>query len=428
MTAAVRRFAKLLFPRSLRQGLRYRFDPGYRQLQRMERDKQTGRIVFAMTGGVVCGGPFAGLRFADSEAGFTLGPKLLGTYEKELYGIVQKIFQNQYDTIVNIGAGDGFYAVVGTADQNSAGLFLNNGPFTTLIVDNLGGGHAIQASTEGSVGIYSSAIGSSIEGSGFGSTAIWGDTGAAAASGFSAVLGSADDNYAGFFLNCGLDAPALVAENDFANRSAIVFQTFANFGNCGIDVSGNLSCSGAVTGVVSADGGARKVALYAMQSPENWFEDAGSGQLANGFVRVELDPTFAQTVNAAAGYHVFLTPKGDSEGLYVTNDTPQGFEVHEQRGGHSNIAFDYRIMAKRLGYENLRLADVTEQFKKQEAQRKIARRPAQPVAAARPGEAKLTPPVGSTAPPISVQSHQPALLMKTSRAPSHWCEVGCKSR
>jgi hypothetical protein len=325
-------------------------------------------------------------------------------------------------------SGDGFYAVVGTADQNSAGLFLNNGPFTTLIVDNLGGGHAIQASTEGSVGIYSSAIGSSIEGSGFGSTAIWGDTGAAAASGFSAVLGSADDNYAGFFLNSGLDAPALVAENDFANRSAIVFQTFANFGNCVIDVSGNLSCSGAVTGVVSADGGARKVALYAMQSPENWFEDAGSGQLANGFVRVELDPTFAQTVNAAAGYHVFLTPKGDSEGLYVTNETPQGFEVHEQRGGHSNIAFDYRIMAKRLGYENLRLADVTEQFKKQEAQRKIARRPAQPVAAARPGEAKLTPPVGSTAPPISVQSHQPALLMKTSRAPSHWCEVGCKSR
>jgi hypothetical protein len=111
MTATARRFAKLLFPRSLRQGLRYGFDPGYRQLQRMERDKQTGRVVYAMTGGVVCGGPFAGLRFADSEAGFTLGPKLLGTYEKELDGVVQRIFLNQYDTIVNIGAGDGFYAV-----------------------------------------------------------------------------------------------------------------------------------------------------------------------------------------------------------------------------------------------------------------------------------------------------------------------------
>jgi hypothetical protein len=302
-------------------------------------------------------------------------------------------------------SGNGFYGVVGTADSNSAGLFLNNGAFTTLLVDNLGGGDAIQASTAGNVGIYSQAVGSSIEGSNLGSTAIWGDTGAAADSGFTAVLGTADDNVAGFFVNNGLDVPALAAENDSTNRLSIVFQTFANFGECIIDVSGDLNCSGSVSGIVSADGGARKVALYSMQSAENWFEDAGSGQLANGFIRVELDPTFAQTVNTAAGYHVFLTPKGDSEGLYVTNETPQGFEVHEQRGGHSNIAFDYRIMAKRSGYENLRLADVTEQFKKQEAQRKLVRRPAQPAAGPRPGQAKLTPPVGSTTRPISVQSH-----------------------
>ena len=52
-------------------------------------------------------------------------------------------------------------------------------------------------------------------------------------------------------------------------------------------------------------------------------------------------------------------PKGDCEGLYVSNETPQGFEVHELRHGQSSIAFDYRIMAKRKGYENVRLADVT---------------------------------------------------------------------
>jgi len=31
--------------------------------------------------------------------------------------------------------------------------------------------------------------------------------------------------------------------------------------------------------------------------------------------------------------------------------------VHELRGGHSNVAFDYRIMATRKGYENVRLAE-----------------------------------------------------------------------
>src|SRR5579862_4819490 len=107
MNAAAYKIAKLILPPPLRRGLRYGFDPDYRQLLRMERDKETGRIVFPMTGGVVRAGPFAGLRFSDTEAGFTLGPKLLGTYEKELDGIVAEILRNPYDTIVNIGAGDG---------------------------------------------------------------------------------------------------------------------------------------------------------------------------------------------------------------------------------------------------------------------------------------------------------------------------------
>ncbi len=31
-------------------------------------------------------------------------------------------------------------------------------------------------------------------------------------------------------------------------------------------------------------------------------------------------------------------------------------------GGTSNVGFDYRIMARRQGYESIRLADTTEQF------------------------------------------------------------------
>ena len=40
-----------------------------------------------------------------------------------------------------------------------------------------------------------------------------------------------------------------------------------------------------------------------MQSAENWLEDAGSGQLSNGSARIELDPGFAQTVNAGVEQH-----------------------------------------------------------------------------------------------------------------------------
>jgi hypothetical protein len=116
------------------------------------------------------------------------------------------------------------------------------------------------------------------------------------------------------------------------------------------------------------------VAVYSVQSPENWSEDFGSGALANGAATVVLERTFAQTVNAGAGYHVFVTPTGDCKGLYVTNKSASGFEVHEMGGGVSSVAFDYRIVAKRVGLENVRLEDVTEQVKKVKDQHAKRRR------------------------------------------------------
>ena len=96
--------------------------------------------------------------------------------------------------------------------------------------------------------------------------------------------------------------------------------------------------------------------LYSMESPENWFEDFGEAQMVNGRVVIDLDPLFSQTVNTDLTYHVFLTPGGDCNGLYVVNKTPASFEVRELKGGNSNLTFSYRIVAKRRGYEDLRLA------------------------------------------------------------------------
>ena len=95
--------------------------------------------------------------------------------------------------------------------------------------------------------------------------------------------------------------------------------------------------------------------LYAMESPEVWFEDFGAAQLVNGQVTVTIEPLFLQTINTEVPYHVFVTPLGDCNSLYVTNKTATSFEVRELGGGTANIGFDYRIVAKRLGFEDLRL-------------------------------------------------------------------------
>lgn len=132
-------------------------------------------------------------------------------------------------------------------------------------------------------------------------------------------------------------------------------------GTCTISAKGDTSCTGALKSAVKANtgDGAEAVETYAVQSAENWFEDAGSGELVNGVARVNLEPLFGQTVNTGIEYHVLLTPDGDCNGLYVTNKTATGFEVHELSGGRSSIAFEYRIMAKRVGHETERLVHVT---------------------------------------------------------------------
>jgi hypothetical protein len=94
--------------------------------------------------------------------------------------------------------------------------------------------------------------------------------------------------------------------------------------------------------------------MYSMESPESWFEDFGSGQLSGGSATVTLDPGFAGVVHGD-GYRVFLTPQGDSYGLYVSNKTGSGFTVREQQSGKSNVAFDYRVVARRKDIAGARL-------------------------------------------------------------------------
>lgn len=202
---------------------------------------------------------------------------------------------------------------------------------------------------------------------------VWGD---ADPNGYFGVFGTADDNVAvGAFNSSGTDTSkaALTAQNNSSSTGALVFLAAGGATNkaCTIDVDANLSCSGTVTSIAHTDSG-RQVSLFGMSSTENWFEDFGSGQLSGGSAMISLDPTFASTVNTSESYHVFLTPNGDCKGLYVASKTGGGFEVRELGGGTSSISFDYRIVAKRRGYENTRMQDVTDQIqRRRQAQEKM---------------------------------------------------------
>jgi hypothetical protein len=261
------------------------------------------------------------------------------------------------------------------------------------------------------IGVYGTSAGSSNTGVGFGITAgVWGDTGGSPGATFTGVYGTADDNVAGLFINdtgSETGTPTVAITNLTSTKGGLVLSTYSGIGDgCTIDTEADLTCTGTVKGAVQIDGGARKVSLYAMQSAENWFEDAGSGQLSSGSASIALDPTFAQTVNLGVDYHVFLTPNGDCKGLYVSQKSATSFEVHELGGGNSSVAFDYRIMAKRSGYENPRLADVTEQYQKIAQQHLLRQQRMQQRRASQPAEGPVAAVVAAPRKPtVEVVAH-----------------------
>lgn len=113
----------------------------------------------------------------------------------------------------------------------------------------------------------------------------------------------------------------------------------------GVFCSGNLAATGTKSALVPHPDGSHR-AFYCMESPQSWFEDFGIGELDRGTATVHLDQDFSMMVNTDS-YHVFLTPEGDSNGLYISKKTPTSFEVREQQGGSNSLNFSYRVVAKR---------------------------------------------------------------------------------
>jgi len=185
------------------------------------------------------------------------------------------------------------------------------------------------------------------------------------------IVGTGDDITAAIFENNSPSGhPTVSAINNFSGGPTGLFKTLiaaSPEGTCGFGGAGDLTCTGQVKALASTGDGARKVETYSVQSPENWMEDFGSGAIERGVAVVNIDPAFAETVTGDASYHVFITPNGDAEALYVINKTATSFEVRESKGGTSSLTFDYRIVAKRRGFEAQRLTDVTERFNAEHA-------------------------------------------------------------
>jgi len=187
--------------------------------------------------------------------------------------------------------------------------------------------------------------------------ALWGN--ATSGTGENGSYAFAAGRNGGFFENANTSFYSLFGFNDVSGGYPFGAQNSADGGYVYEDSVGDFVASGAMyatafnVGLRTRDG--HTVGSFASQSASAELSDSGTAQLVNGRGTVQLDRAFMQTLDMRSGYHVFLTPMGDSRGLYVASKSAGGFVVRESQGGHSTLSFDYRITGRPVGAGAARL-------------------------------------------------------------------------
>lgn len=234
--------------------------------------------------------------FGVNASGGVVG--LYGTASKNGYGV--------YGTTKS-GSGDG---VLGTVTGSGTGVSGNSSKGTGGDFNSASDGDGVDASAHGGIAVYAfntNGNGADVEGTNIGVI------GRAPAAGYPLVLTDSSSN--------------------------VVFE---------VDGKGNVSYSGGLSGLAkTARGGTAR--SFSPNSTQPTVEDSGTAQLVRGVAIVRLDPTFAASIEPTAAYRVFVTPDGDTHGLFVAGKTAGGFVVRESQAGRSTVTFDYRILATSLG-------------------------------------------------------------------------------
>lgn len=122
----------------------------------------------------------------------------------------------------------------------------------------------------------------------------------------------------------------------------------------GVYYSGGLAGSGIKSAIVRTTDGPK--AVYCQESPGIWFEDFGSGSIVNGQAMLMIPEDYLQTVTISQAHpmKVFISPT-DNLGNYWIEKSLDHFIVHAPQS-EDGAGFDFRVVAKRSGYEDIRLA------------------------------------------------------------------------
>ena len=88
-----------------------RLAPGIYTAMKKAKDRAVAKSVVAHFGHTIADGPFIGMKYIPEATGSAFTPKLVGSYEAELFPVIAYARQSKYDAIIDVGCAEGYYAV-----------------------------------------------------------------------------------------------------------------------------------------------------------------------------------------------------------------------------------------------------------------------------------------------------------------------------
>jgi hypothetical protein len=261
--------------------------------------------------------------------GFTTGTANgtgVSGYSPHGVGVFGSTDGDGYGVAARMSSGVGLSGAAGSG----TGLFATSQSGYGAVIMSVSGG-ALMAQSSSNNAIYGTTSGSASAVVGRAASASGGDFGGSG-QGSIGVSGRAPTN--GF--------PIVATDNDGNNLFYV-------------DGTGDVYYSGTLHNFARTKRGAMEGAFSSVTAAPT-MEDTGSAELVGGVASVALDPAFAAALDSSSAYRVFVTPRGDTRGLYVAATRPSGFVVRESQGGRSTVGFDYRVVATPLGQTGRRIA------------------------------------------------------------------------
>ena len=100
--------------------------------------------------------------------------------------------------------------------------------------------------------------------------------------------------------------------------------------------------------VINKDSNGAKHVTYASTSTTVDVSSKGSGKLVNGSAIIKFDSAFSKLASEKRPVIVTVSPMGESNGVYVSSVTNEGFVIKENNNGTSNVSFYWIAIGEKM--------------------------------------------------------------------------------